>query len=67
MSIQRHQQGRQMQRETIRHLCRRAQQWTDILFRWASQRPAVVLELLAAAVGLRYRLPIFTDDFGVSQ
>lgn len=56
-----------MQRETIRHLCRRAQQWTDILFRWASQRPAVVLELLAAAVGLRYRLPIFTDDFGVSQ
>jgi hypothetical protein len=56
-----------MQRETIRHLCRRAQQRTDILFRSASQSPAVVLELLAAAVGLRYRLPIFTDDFGVSQ
>jgi hypothetical protein len=56
-----------MQRETIRHLCRRAQQRTDILFRSASQRPAVVLELLAAAVGLRYRLPISTDNFRVSQ
>ena len=56
-----------MQRETILYLCRRAQQRQDIIFRWASQRPAVVLELLAAAVGLRYRLPIFTDDFGVSQ
>jgi hypothetical protein len=67
MTIQRHQQGRQMQRETIRHLCRRAQQRTDILFRWASQRPEVVLELLAAAVGLRYRLPISTDNFEVSQ
>jgi hypothetical protein len=67
MTIQRHQQGRQMQRETIRHLRRTAQQRADILFRWASQRPAVVLELFAAAVGLRYRLPIFTDNFGVSQ
>jgi hypothetical protein len=67
MSIQRHQQWRQMQRETIRYLCRRAQQPADILFRWASQPPVVVLELLAATVGLRYRLLISTDNFGVSQ
>jgi hypothetical protein len=66
MTIQRHQQGRQMQRETIRHRCRKAQQRTDILFRSASQRPEVVLHLLAVAVELRYRLPISTDNFRVS-